>query len=201
MRKLLLFSFVILSCTMAADAQSTLMAKANELKKLHTKINKAVTNDDRQNAEIAFFNAFPGTFSELDNLYGFQHDRPMPLYHEAENHILKGFNKISAVNDTLYYSKIIAIAIGGKWDADAISCFQYGLSKRIFENTELTASLLEKHDDAEIRGFWYFVFDGPHPENKIPSKLVELRRTHKRVYELMLSGHKQVLQESDHHGH
>ena len=102
------------------QTNDSLSIKAKTLKQLY----KLATSSPQGTSNIykqQFFDAFPNTFQQFNALYGNNldaHHRPTPLYYQAEDHLLNLFNQLSGIiNDTLYYKKIISIAIDGKWDA------------------------------------------------------------------------------------
>jgi hypothetical protein len=165
--------------------------KASNLNRLY-KLSTSGTQNQKNEAQLSFFNEFPNSFKELSDLYGYPNDKPAVLYKEYVQHIGL-FNKLSIVNKTSYYNKIIKIAIGGRWDADAIGDFQQGLNNRVENNPELTVSILKTLDDNTVKSFWYFYFDGPHPAESISSQLKTIKVINNHIYQLMIVTHHQVL--------
>jgi hypothetical protein len=134
-----------------------------------------------------FFYEFPNTFGELDEIYGYNKNKPAPLYREAQTHIIGLFNNLNEIiNDTVYYKKIVAIAIGGHWDGDAINYFQNGLIQKVDSNPKLIAHLLKNMPDKKIKSFWFFYFDGPHPKKQIAAPLQKIKQVSKKIYDLMI---------------
>jgi hypothetical protein len=144
-----------------------------------------------------FFDEFPGTFSRLNELYGYDNGKAAILYDDAENHIIKLFNNLDSINDTLYYNKIITIAIGGHWDADAINYFQYGLKQRVEKNPELAVFILEKNTTENVKSFWHFYFDQPHPQKEIPDALKKIKLINEPVYNAMILAQEAALKEKE----
>lgn len=175
--------------------KDNLQIKADSLKQLYTlatcsHVNKAIY-------EKQFFDEFPATFNQLNDLYGDKENKPAILNNEAENHIIGLFNKITSVNDTVYYGKIIGIGIGGLWDADAVNYFQHGLRERVENNVALTIYLLKKLKAADIKSFWFFYFDGPHPKKQIPDALEKVKLLDKEIYSIMIEAHNEVLSQKE----
>ena len=112
-------------------------------------------------------------------------------------HIYELFNNLKVVNDTLYYQKIISIAVGGHWEADAENYFQEGLRNRVIKNSSLTFELLENSSDEEIKSFWYFYFDEPNPDENIPKEFNNMKIVSPKIYSLMEVAHKEVLKDAD----
>lgn len=179
----------------AALAGDSLTLKAKKLKHLYMLAKNS--SGQKEINEENFFNEFPGTFNELNLLYGYIENKPAPLYEESELHILGLFNTLTAINDTVYYKKIISIAIGGHWDADAINFFQHGLEQRVITKPELTVSILKKLPNSQISSFWYFYFDGPHPQKQIDPALLKIKLIDKKVFDLMIKSQAKVLSEKE----
>ena len=98
-----------------------------------------------------------------------------------------------------YYNKIINIAIGGHWEADAINYFQNGLRNKVFENPRLTIDLLKIKSDRDILSFWFFFYSSIHPVyDHIPNKLTALKTYDNKIYGLMQKGLDKALKESGH---
>jgi len=190
MKKLTLLLFFFFNYSYAQVPGKAIITKADKLRDLYAKI---MTEPDNDNAKQAFFNVFPATFKEFVNLYGYENDSPCILYYKAEGHVLGLFNNIKSVNDTLYYNKIIDIAIGGRWDADAVSYLQQGIRQHVLKNIDLTVYLLGRRSSKQMHSFWYFYFDGPHPERQVPAGLKKIRTLNKNMYAIILQEHQHVL--------
>jgi hypothetical protein len=155
---MLMFAFSVTCIAQNKNATNAVAINAKALK-LKNAYRLAVTSTNKKKYEAQFFNEFPNTFKELNELYGYENDKPAPLYHDAVKHIKELFNNIKSVNDTVYYQKIASIAKNARWDADAISYFQDGLQKRVASNSTLTLFILRNKPDKEVTSFWAFYFD------------------------------------------
>lgn len=65
----------------------------------------------------------------------------------------------------LYCERMIAIGIGGFWDTKHQD-LQLTLQRLVRQDIQLATFVLEKYTDDEIASFFYFLFDGPHPEDR-----------------------------------
>lgn len=202
MKNILLIILLLVSRPVVQAADS-LIIKAGKLRDLYSRVITAKDAQSRQVFEIAFFNEFPESFHELVALYGFENDELAILYDESYKHIHELYNNIASVNDTAYLAKSIAIALNGKWDADGISSFQHGLTQRIIQNRELTVFLLKQMRIKQVKSFWYFIFDGPHPDNTFEyhPELKEFELIDKKTYSVMMEAYEQALADSEPHGH
>lgn len=113
-----------------------------------------------------FIDAFPNTFQDFNQLYGYDDaEGARKLFSKCEEHISYFFN-CSEVSDLEKLNKVIKVGIDGKWDADAIGMFadlSFGLLK-VHPNE--TKEILDKLPDEKASSFWFFMFDGPHPNDK-----------------------------------
>ncbi|MEP7147793.1 MAG: hypothetical protein ABI857_02825 [Acidobacteriota bacterium] len=127
-----------------------------------TPMSELLSRDDCR----GFYEAFPKTFKEFDELYGYEDGNGGgKLYPKYEEQIPYFFN-CSEVSSTERIRKIISIGINGKWDADAVGLFQDLALKAVKTNTVAARQMLDALPEKEASSFWYFLFDGPHPEDK-----------------------------------
>lgn len=190
---IILINFLNLSITKAqTNSGDSIRIKAEKLKHLY--LFSTASSSDMSNAyKQQFFDEFPNTFKELNDLYGYNNDTSSILYLESEKHILKLFNNLQNINDTSYYKKIVAIALGGHWDADAINYFQAGLRNRAELKPELITYILKNLTENEIKSFWHFYFDSSHPKKEIAAPLLKIKSINSKVYTLMLAAHQEIL--------
>jgi hypothetical protein len=109
-----------------------------------------------------FFASFPDNFTDLNGIFGDDTRENDTKFHGAP--LYDGYEYISFFFDLKtipkkdFYKKIINIAIGGHWDADAVNYFQHGLHRKVLQNTKLTFDLLKVKRDNEIKSFFFFFF-------------------------------------------
>jgi hypothetical protein len=93
-----------------------------------------------------FFNAFPDNFKDFEAIYGFDDNTGVeaPLYKDLQYspHIDSLFNKLKVIDKEAYYSKLISVSIGGKWDADNVTSLQQGLRQHIYADLSLTLAII-----------------------------------------------------------
>lgn len=198
-----LIVILILNAGFYANAQSTavsnnhsndsLSLKAKKLKHLYL-LSTASSNDASDVYKQQFFDCFPNTFKQLDELYG--DHKSAPLNDQAEQHIVDLFNNLNNINDTLYYRKIVSIAVGGHWDADAVNFFQHGLEAKTAINPNLIVHVLKSLSNEKIQSFWYFYFDGAHPKKQIAEPLQRMKAIDSKIYSLMIEAQDDVLRHS-----
>lgn len=203
-KSFLLLVIVLVFCFSQSGAQQleireiTLREQADSLKTLYDLIRKG-TDSDRRYYDHQFFEIFPKSFGRFDSLYGYHPDNKNlgVLLYESDNHIDLLY-QTSTVPKEVRLQKIINIAFCGKWDADAIGYFQHRLRESVLSNLTCSLNILRKYSDQNIKGFWHFYFDGPHPVEKIPHDLEKVKSLNDRIYQLMKEAHQQVLRNNKH---
>jgi hypothetical protein len=144
-----------------------------------------------------FFAIFPNSFTELCALYGCNHNTSAILYYDYRTHILGLFNNLSQIDDSVYYSRFIAIAVDAHWDAEVANCLQDGLRTRVLIDPILTTYILNSYPEEKIKNFWYFFFDGRPPVQKIPPELEKIKAIDAKMYGLMIGAHRAVVKRKE----
>lgn len=132
-----------------------------------------------------FLEYFPDNFEDFRKTYGYnpKYSKKDPMYTAGEEHVYKGLARLDKLPDTLYYTKLIKLSIGGKWVADAISALQETVQKKTMEKPQLLLSLLSQYSPEKIYSFWYFYFNSLHPlEGGIPAVFFEMQSEYPKVY-------------------
>lgn len=140
--------------TNAPIAQSELEKEAANLSKLY---------EDRNCEE--FINIFPNTFENFDKLYGYEDGKGAHILYSKYDEHLNYFAQCSDVSNRKKLNKVIKLGINGKWEADAYSSLQEIAKTLIKKQPEEAKTVLDKLSNENAASFWYFLFDGPHPNN------------------------------------
>lgn len=148
--------------------------------------------------EQEYFDAFPKSFSSFVEVFGNLSDsndfKPAPLYNESHLYVQAFFN-LESIDESNYLNRVIDICIEGDWDADAVNYFQHGTREKVKQSVERFSQLLSERNDKEIKSFWHFYFDEPHPFKEMPKELEQIKEFDKRIYSLMLPALEEVQQE------
>ena len=131
----------------------------------------------KQQLEKKFFSAFPNSFGEMEELFGFDSETSQPpykydsekpeapLYHqEPDGAIIVHFGQMTSIPSEVYFQKYVAININGVWQADNIRD-AFGFHKRLISDTKAACAALASRSDEEVKSVFHFIFDGPHPDN------------------------------------
>ncbi len=173
------------------EKQLDIKQRAEQLKKVYQKLSSTAS---LKIFEQEYFDSFPNSFLVLNNLFGYTDKNPMgkefkpgPLYDESMLYT-EAFFKLNQIEESHYCNKIIDISINGRWYADGINYFQNGMKDKFRADINSFCELLLKRNDKDIRAFWFFYFDGPHPPDKLPGELSQIKQINQRIYKLMGEG-------------
>lgn len=155
---------------------------------------------------VRFFELFPGDFATFHKIYGYQEEK-IPYatrnYSYMLHFLLPELKEAIAADE--YYNKMIGVGVGGFWEADDVGALSHHLWKLVPENVALSIKVLEKYEEKEIKSFWYFLYDGPHPEHPFNRKHYEelyprVRDINLHIAEQLKQAYEQLLSEYDGHG-
>ena len=169
------FLFFAVSCGSSnieqkSDAQVTnTPVVQNELENKAASLSKFY--DDKNCIE--FITAFPDTFQDFYKLYGFDDEEGEHILYSKTEHIVYFFD-CPDVSNRERLEKVIKIGIDGKWDADATAMFQASAFDLVKHSSNETKEILNNLPDEKSASFWYFLIDGPHPNDKEIVKRVKI---------------------------
>ena len=115
---------------------------------------------------IIFINDFPNTFSKFNALYGYDDVKGKGVLYDKYEENINAFFNCQNISLLVKLNRVIKTCIDGKWDADAVSLFQHNALELIKENPKEAQSILDELSEKEYSSIWYFLFDGPHPNDK-----------------------------------
>ena len=198
-------SFLLLFCCLCFQVvlpnnkkETKTIRKNSKIENLKSAYAHILNSQNLSENEKSFFYNFPNTFQELIGVFGDTATKdpnrflPSPLYNTSFDFI-KMFFALKTIDPLKKVTRIINISLKGKWDADAVNYFKEGLRLHFKENNKIYIQLLSNKNDRDIYLFWYFFFDNPHPEEKLPEELLHLNQSNNRIYTIMLKAHNKVL--------
>lgn len=93
--------------------ENLIQFKSDELVKSYSRLCNAKTDAETQEHEQAFFQAFPNSFNEMEQMFGYsEKNGPAPLYLYGRA-IIHNFSQLNTISDSLYFDKYIRINING----------------------------------------------------------------------------------------
>lgn len=151
MKKLLLVAVILL---WSSQASAQLSARWERLESLRQKI----TLTPREADEHAYLATFPSTFREFNDAFGGYLEDQIELANVTEQH-LDFLGKLAKKYPEAVIDIEIGIAVGGRWDADAVSFFQNQLVKHAAADTNNFVKLLLQVSRAERASVIRFMAD------------------------------------------
>ena len=156
--------------------------------------------------ERRFYSALPNTFEEFRIIYTKRHKLKdgRNLYLSIDYHFETLLPNLYYIKKEVIIKKLLSISLNGNWEPDAISLFQKSVQLQFASEVILACKALKSHSDSEILSFWYFYFDGPHPESyKMDFEVLFSRynKVNSRIADLMKQSYQKLLRESEGYGH
>lgn len=175
MKKIFLLAFVTFFATLAANAQYFQVDTA----RLNTAYRELVNNPDSKEKQEAFFYAFPDNWREFITTYGFcsKDGYDLTMYSAAHEHIAALGSKMSLINDTVYCRKLVNIAVGGVYGADAPNYFKTVLHRTMQEKEGGMLHCISQLRKGHQMQFWQFYWS-------CNGKSDEFEKEFARLYEL-----------------
>ena len=130
-------------------------------KNVQDKINvNSLKNAYLNKNEQVFLENFPNSFKDFKSIFGWNDklDKANVLYDDSNNYIDFYFKLISVPKNKNFKSKSINIAVGGKWEADAVGYFQDKVHEFVKNDLDYVL-MLNNLNQNEINSFWKFYFD------------------------------------------
>ncbi len=158
--------------------------------------------EDKNRYSNLYYKYFPLTFNRFNSIFGYA-DFPggigeaSPLYNESMEYI-DLFAEIFYQNHVLYWSRLISLAQGAQWDADAVNILQDYIQLTVNGNAKDFCLFLSFFNDKVVSDFWHFYFDGPHPENQsndFKNLHIKINKLKPKIAELMKQSYEKLLSE------
>ena len=181
MKKIFLFAIVTLFTAFSANAQYFQVDTA----KLNTAYRALVNEPDKKENQLQFFDAFPCNWREFITTYGFSsrilgqcpHDGYDYTKYSASKSHIEALGSISLVNDTVYCRKLVNIAVGGIYEADAPNFFNSLLHRVMSKKMDVMLYTVSRLRKGHCMQFWQFYWSSN-------GKSDELEREFAHLYEL-----------------
>lgn len=118
-------------------------------------------------SEVFFIKMFPDNFKEFKAIYGYEENQGETVYGDLYDNYEQIIDyQPKYISSEEYIKKLMDISMGGVWQSDNVAHIQNKVNSLFYKNSRLFTEILTKKDESEIRSFWKFFFDGPHPENQ-----------------------------------
>ena len=148
-----------------------------------------------------FVEAFPKSFDEFINLYGYDGDEMSLLYHEAYDHIAFLFSD-DRILEPECLDMLLKLTHGFYWQADAATYLHMHVESMLKAHPDLISAFLKDKDDDLVKDFLKCAIATCHPEpentvyyNKY-LKLVELYEDRSpKIVRLFKAAHAELMEE------
>ena len=140
---------------------------------------------ESKEAQMAYFEAFPNTWMEYIVTYQFDPDDKegrKNLYFAGHKHVYAFEYKLNLIPDSLYYKKLVNIAIGGRKDADAANYLQSCVESHMIDHSEQILNALAPLCKRHRFEFWEFYFSNIVKSADIEEELNRLVELHKNCH-------------------
>ena len=150
--------------------------------KLNATYRELLKHPESKEAQMAYFEAFPNTWMEYIVAYQFVPDDKegrKNLYSVGHKHMHAFEYKLNLIPDSLYYKKLVNIAIGARKDADAANYLQGCVKDHMINHSEEILNALAPLRKGHRFEFWEFYFSNIIAEETIEEELNRLVELHK----------------------
>ena len=150
--------------------------------KLNATYRELLKHPESKEAQMAYFEAFPNTRMEYIVTYQFVPDDKegrKNLYSVGHKHMHAFEYKLNLIPDSLYYKKLVNIAIGARKDADAANYLQGCVKDHMINHSEEILNALAPLRKGHRFEFWEFYFSNIIAEETIEEELNRLVELHK----------------------
>ncbi|MEY8685301.1 hypothetical protein AB9N12_03860 [Bacteroides sp. AN502(2024)] len=152
-----LFS-LLLFCSAVLAAQNNV-----DTLRLNSSYRELVRNKKSVEVQKEFLDAFPDTWKSFLSTYDFYLKEDLTMYKLGYDHIVNGLgNLVTLLPDSIYCDKLIALSIGGRWEADAPNYLQMVVRKAMQKKPEVMFQRLSLLRQEDVFSFWYFFFHSLH---------------------------------------
>ena len=150
--------------------------------KLNATYRELLKHPESKETQMAYFEAFPNTWMEYIVTYQFVPDDKegrKNLYSVGHKHMHAFEYKLNLIPDSLYYKKLVNIAIGARKDADAANYLQGCVESHMIDHSEQILNALAPLRKGHRFEFWEFYFSNIIAVETIEEELNRLVELHK----------------------
>ena len=179
-----LFLATLLFNMLLATATAQLPVDTARLNKAFAALEKEPLSERRQQD---FFNAFPDCWNDFDNTYRYcdKEGYDLSMYNQAYEHI-RALGECTALNDTLFCNRLIALSVGASLDADAPNHLQTLLHNIMQQKNDVFMYCLSQIGKGYQMQFWQFYWSSITDNQNANKEYLELYNRYKTEYPDMM---------------
>ena len=134
-----------------------------------------------------FFSAFPSCWNDFYSTYRYCNSDgyDLSMYNQAYEHV-QALGKCTAINDSVFCNRLIALSVGASLDADAPNHLQTLLHNTMQEKNEVFLYCLSKIEKGHQMQFWQFYWSSITDSQDARKEYVELYNRNKAEYPEMM---------------
>ena len=166
----ILLSLLLLGSSSVLGAQQQELTPRQQLERAFAELRAQPTDSLKQRA---FFQAYPETFTELQECFAFNRFKPEELDYTA---YLDLFRKMNFVSVEEKMERLFSLMVCGYWQADA-TCMHFDLMRELMlEDPERTFALVSKENKARQILFWQCFWQEPEVTGYQAQRMLTLRQ-------------------------
>ena len=190
MKKTLLLVIIFLLTVYGANAQYFQVDTA----KLNVAYRTLVNEPGKKENQLQFFDAFPCKWIEFIITYGFCSEivglspcdgYDLTMYSASKSHI-EALGSISLVNDTVYCRKLVDIAVGGTYEADAPNFFKSLLHLVMHKKMDVMLYTVSQLRKGHCMQFWQFYWSSNGKSSELEKEFTHLYKLNVDKYPDMM---------------
>ncbi len=129
----------------------------------------------------AFFEAFPSTWAEFAAIYQYAADN-MPMYYLAYDQIKALGDKCNLIPDSTYCEKLVNIAVGGTYEADAPNYYKDLLHEKMRTKPNAMLHAVSQLREGHQMQFWQFYWSSSAESKTLEEEYNRLLKLHTKKY-------------------
>ena len=152
--------------------------------RLNTAYRELMKRPSDKKCQEAFFDAFPANWDEFITTYGYfpQDGYDLTMYYLAYEHIKALGDCSASIDSVAYCRKLVNIAVGGIFQADAPSHFQSLLHRVMWERMDAMLDYISQLRRGYQMRFWQFYWSSIVPHKKSEDEYARLYERNSREY-------------------
>ncbi|MFT4073147.1 MAG: hypothetical protein QM654_14635 [Dysgonamonadaceae bacterium] len=152
--------------------------------KLNSSYRELVNKPNTLVRQKNFFDAFPSTWMEFTMTYQFlpYSDYDLTMYHLGYNHVRALGERVTLIKDSLYCNKLVRLAIGGTWFADAPNYLKSLLHQMMWKRMEGMLKVISGLRKGNQFQFWLFYWSNLVDSKVLKTEFERLLKLNADVY-------------------
>ena len=136
-----------------------------------------IAHPDSESHQKAFFTAFPSTWMEFIMTYQYVPGKKynLTMYSKSSEQI-SALSKLTLIPDSTYCEKLIGIAVGAEWDADAPSYFRSLLHEIFQTKKDAMFKALSQLRKGNQMQFWQFYWSNIVRSKNLEKEFLQLKK-------------------------